>query len=211
MKIDIIENKKIEGLKFTPTIGKDKDNLDSVNMKNISCPEHFTPCVATKFRDLFSSIKDECKAIFEIGVMGKHHAPSNAGISTEILKEMKNKDTVYLGADIEHRSIQDDENNIHFHQSNSTDTETIHAKIKELGIKEFDFIFIDGWHSVNAVLHEWENYVMPFLSKKGIVAFHDVHSHPGPYVLFEAVDDSIFESKKYCSGNDFGIGAMWYK
>ena len=209
MEINENKNRQIEGLKFVPSI--EDNDADSVHIVSVTCTQHFTPCTAATFKDLFSKVKNNCKAIFEIGVMGHHHHESNAGISTEILKEMKNKDTAYLGVDIEHRSIQDDENNIHFLQADSMNTEAIHAKIKELEINEFDFIFIDGWHSVNAVLHEWENYIIPFLSKKGIVAFHDVHTHPGPYALFEAVDTEIFESKKYCHGNDYGIGAMWYK
>ena len=213
MEIYKKKNKRIEGLKFVPSIGDygGGDDIDSVHIQYVTCLEHFTPCVAETFKDLFYRVKNNCRSILEIGVIGKPHHPSNVGTSTEFLMEMKNEDTVYLGIDIEHRSIQNTERNIHFHQTDSMNTEEVLEKIKELGIDEFDFIFIDGWHSVNVVLHEWENYVIPFLSKKGIVVLHDVNSHPGPYVLFEALDDSIFDSEKYCEGNDYGIGVISYK
>jgi predicted O-methyltransferase YrrM len=211
MKIDIVKNTKIEGLNFVPTIGKDMDDCDWFPVEEVTCNIHFSPCVAQKFKELFSSIKNNCESILEIGVIGPPQPPENAGVSTLILKELKNKNTIYLGVDIIDRKIQDTENNFYFLQSDSLDTKKVYDKIKELKIKKFDFIYIDGWHSVNMVIHEWKNYIIPFLSKKGIAVFHDVHTHPGPYALFEAVDKNIFVVEKYCRGNDWGLGSIKYK
>ena len=65
MEINKIENKKIEGLKFVPTIGTQEDDLDWFPVENITESRHFTPCVASTFTDIFSRVKDECKSIFE--------------------------------------------------------------------------------------------------------------------------------------------------
>lgn len=208
--------RKVEGLSFTPTLGNDdfdnRDGFPSSISTGVNTHLHFSQCTKDEFVNLFSRVKDNCSAILEIGVWGEPHHPDNAGRSTELLRDLKNKETVYLGIDIKDRSfINDPENNMNFFQCDSMNTEAIYNKIEELGIEEFDFIFIDGWHSINAVLHEWEKYVIPFLSNGGIVAFHDTNTHPGPYALFESVDDEMFESEKYCLGNHYGIGAIWYR
>ena len=215
-KINVKESEQIEGLAFVPTLGSkeldDRDGFPPEWPTGVNTHLHFSECTKDHFVDLYSRVKDTCGAILEIGVWGEPHHQDNAGRSTELIQEMKNKETIYLGVDINDRSfVQDDENNFHFLQSDSMDTEKIHAKIKELGIEGFDFIFIDGWHSVNAVLHEWKHYVIPFLNKGGILVFHDTNSHPGPYVLFDSIDEEVFESEKYCLGNHYGLGAIWYR
>ena len=210
------EDQEIEGLSFVPTLGSDAlDNADgfpSTVDTGVNTHLHFSQCTREKFDELFAKVKDGCSAVLEIGVWGEPHHPDNAGRSTELIIKAKDKNTIYLGIDIKDRSfIVDEDNNVHFFRCDSMDTEKIHDKIKELGIESFDFIFIDGWHSINAVMHEWENYVIPFLSKNGIVAFHDTNTHPGPYALFECIDSDVFDSEKYCIGNHYGIGAIWYR
>ena len=215
-KIGVNESKEIKGLAFVPTLGSkeldDRDGFPPEWPTGVNTHLHFSQCTKDKFVELFSKVKDGGGSILEIGVWGEPHHPDNAGRSTEIIKEMKTKDAIYLGVDIKDRSfVQDDENNFNFFQCDSMDTDKICGKIKELGIESFDFIFIDGWHSVNAVLHEWENYVLPFLSKNGIVVFHDTNTHPGPYALFDSIDEEMFDSEKYCLGNHYGLGAIWYR
>ena len=55
--------------------------------------------------------------------------------------------------------------------ADSRSLDTIKA-IKNLGIK-FDFIFIDGDHSYDGVMNDYENYKQ-FLSSEGHMAFHDI-------------------------------------
>jgi len=217
------ENREVPGLVVAfgvsekdPKIDKhpdDRDSFPDTVHHGVNTTLHFSQETADKFVELFSSKKETCQSILEIGVWGAPHGAGNAGRSTEFLMDLKNEDTVYLGIDIEDRSehCHFPEKNCFFFQSDSMDTEKIHAKIKEMGIEKFDFIFIDGWHSINAVYHEWEHYVLPFLSEDGIVVFHDTNTHPGPFALFEGVDDEVFESEKYCLGNHFGLGAIWYR
>jgi len=205
--------KIIPGLCGKPTVGWDDADAFGPNVDTeVDTHLHFTPCVAQTFQDIFSRVKNNCSAILEIGVWGDPHHEDNAGRSTEFLRDMKNKDTIYLGIDNQDRShVHDPENNMNFLQCDSTDKDAVNKEIKNLGIDEFDFIFIDGFHSINMVLWEWEHYVVRYLSKQGIAAFHDTNSHPGPYALFEVIDPTIFVAEKYCLGNDYGIGAIWYK
>jgi predicted O-methyltransferase YrrM len=42
-----------------------------------------------------------------------------------------------------------------------------------------DYLFIDGCHDEDAVLQDWNNY-KGFVSKEGLVCFHDVIGYPGP-------------------------------
>jgi hypothetical protein len=47
------------------------------------------------------------------------------------------------------------------------------------------------------------------LSSQGVVVMHDTNVHPGPVVVFEAIDEKIFEKVKYCTdGPDWGISVV---
>ena len=85
------------------------------------------------------------------------------------------------------------------------------AKVFELmdqkGLETIDLLFIDGWHSVNQCLADWR--YTERLSPKGIVVMHDTNEHPGPFVVFEAIDETIFDKRKYCTeGADWGIATF---
>jgi len=209
-------NRNIEGLSFTPTynhLGEGYDDFDSFDgfpcdWSNGNPSVHFSECVSDKFEEIFIEMKSSCRAVFEIGVWRPKGSNDNSPFSTEIILRNKKNDTKYLGVDIQDRSFVDGMGeNIHTIICNSMNRDPIYEKIKNENITEFDFMFIDGEHSVNEVLYEWENYVIPFLSKDGIALFHDVHTHPGPYALFESVNKDIFDVKKYCYG-DWGIGSI---
>lgn len=205
------ENKeKIFGLKSIPSFEhehlNDMDYLSFSGSVPVSGP-HFSDCVSEKFSQIFCEIK-KVKNILEIGVDRPNNPNENS--STKIIFNNKRDETVYLGVDLNDKSNLDDpEKNIHTLKSDSMNKELVYSKLKELKIKKFDFIFIDGWHSINAVMYEWENYVAPLLSKSGVCLFHDVNTHPGPYYLFECLDRDIFEVSKYC--NAMGLGVVRYR
>ena len=68
----------------------------------------------------------------------------------------------------------------------------------------FDFIFIDGWHSVNHVLKEWR--FVEYLSDFGIVAIHDTNYHPGPRKFIKVLNPERYIIDKTCTeGKDWGI------
>ncbi len=76
--------------------------------------------------------------------------------------------------------------------------------MNSLNIKEIDFLFIDGWHSINMVINDW--LYTEKLSKNGIVGFHDTNRHPGPFYVFEAIDENLYYKYKYFEElEDWGI------
>jgi len=76
-------------------------------------------------------------------------------------------------------------------------------KVKSL-CPEFDFIFIDGWHSINQVLADWE--YTNLLTDGGIVGFHDTSCHPGPHNFIKSLDKSKWDVIENCCPQDWGIG-----
>lgn len=154
----------------------------------------------------FLKVRDSCKCIVEIGVARNPYKES----STSIFLDNKLPETVYIGIDIEDKSFLNDKTrNIYTAQCDSRYKNRICAMIRKLGLESIDFLFIDGFHSVLQVIFDWE-YVDQ-LSLHGIVGMHDTNIHPGPYAVFEAIDESVFNKTKYCEGNnDWGIAFAEY-
>lgn len=75
--------------------------------------------------------------------------------------------------------------------------------MKYINVQNIDFLFIDGLHSINQVVSDWK--YTEKLSDIGIVGMHDTNAHPGPYCVYDAIDETIFRKKKYCPNNDWGI------
>jgi hypothetical protein len=156
-------------------------------------------------KEYFMHVKDQCTAILEIGV-----CRNNQDSSTHVFLENKNPETVYIGIDLDDKTfLNDPAKNIHTIQGTSSDVEKNMELIKSLGVTEFDFIFIDGWHSVNQVLIDWE--YTRWLSSSGIVGFHDTSAHPGPVKFVRALNREIWNVEENVSPEDHGIGFAWLK
>ena len=171
---------------------------DQVNVINagIEC----TNCDKESLIEKFKLVKDKCRSILEIGV-----CRNGQQSFVHCLLNNKKKDTFYIGVDIEDKTyLNDSENNIHTIQTDSSNYEYVMEKCKALGVDTFDFIFIDGWHSVNQVLKDWE--FTKNLSDYGIVGFHDTRSHPGPYMFIHHLDTSKWKVILNDCPNDYGIG-----
>lgn len=163
-------------------------------------PIEVTDCNRISLLQNFMKVRDNCKAILEIGI-GRNSKDSFA----YVFFNSKKKDTVYIGLDIEDRTFLDDrENNIHTLLVDSSDYEENVKKFKELGVEKFDFIFIDGWHSINQVLKDWE--YSNLLSDDGIIGFHDTSCHPGPYNFIRALDPDKWNIEANMCPNDWGVG-----
>lgn len=149
----------------------------------------------------FMKVRDNAKAILEIGI-GRNGDKSFANI----FFDNKKKDTFYIGLDIEDRSfMRDPENNIHTIQNDSLNYyENIDMFSRYFNIQKFDFIFIDGWHSINQILIDWQ--YTELLTDDGIVGFHDVTCHPGPYNFIKSLDKNKWDVLENCSPQDWGIG-----
>ena len=73
-----------------------------------------------------------------------------------------------------------------------------------MGVEKFDFIFIDGDHSVNQVLRDWE--YSNLLNDGGIVGFHDTSHHTGPYLFIKNLNTDIWDVVENACPQDYGIG-----
>ena len=167
---------------------------------NIICPKEVTDCNRYHLLDQFNKVFDNCDAILEIGI-GRNADESFA----HVFFKNKKKDTVYIGLDIDDRSfLRDSENNIHTIQNNSSYYQENVEIFKTIGVDKFDFIFIDGWHSINQVLADWE--YTNLLADGGIVGFHDTSCHPGPNNFVRALDRNKWDVIENCCPEDWGIG-----
>lgn len=168
-------------------------------------PTEMTYCNKYHLLEQFNKIKDNCAAILEIGI-GRNSLESSA----YVFFKNKKKETVYIGLDTDDRSfLNDSENNIFTIRNDSSNYNENILKFKDLGVQRFDFIFIDGWHSINQVLKDWE--YTNLLSDNGIVAFHDTSSHPGPYRFINHLNRKKWEVLSNCCPEDYGIGFAWKK
>jgi predicted O-methyltransferase YrrM len=164
----------------------------------------FSDCNKASLMEHFLKIKDRAKAILEIGVC------RNGGeSSTYCFLNNKLDETAYVGIDLQDKSfLNNQEKRIHTICGNSSDVDQNIEIMKSCGITELDFILIDGWHSINQVLIDWE--YTKILSPGGIVAFHDVSEHPGPYLFTRNLNLDVW-NVDLCCPTDWGIGFAWRK
>jgi hypothetical protein len=156
-------------------------------------------------KERFLKVRDNCKAILEIGV-----CRNEKDSITHIFLDNKLPDTVYIGIDIDDKSfLNDPEKNIYTIQGDSSSITEAVEIFKDLGVTEFGFIFIDGWHSINQVLIDWEYTSM--LSPTGIVGLHDVSSHPGPHYFINNINEEKWNVEKNVCPFDHGVGFAWRK
>ena len=196
---------KIGGLKFRPSIEpEDSDKADMIRryfwLKKVEggyCTKRDIEVVRKELKRLGS----KCRCILEIGVRDEKTT------TTRLLVKNKPKGAVYLGVDIEGRSsINDSKARAHTLQTDSRRRRQVYKKMCELGRKEVDLLLIDGWHSVEMVVNDWQ--YTKYLSKHGVVIFHDTSVHPGPYLLFKAIDEREYDKIRYFASlpDDWGMG-----
>lgn len=164
-----------------------------------------TDCNRFALMQQFMRVQSHCSAILEIGVC------RNAEQSfTHVFLNSKKKDTIYVGIDIDDRSyLNNVSENVHTIRADSSDYYDNVLLFKSFGIEKFDFIFIDGWHSINQVLRDWE--YTNLLGDKGIIGFHDTSCHPGPYNFVKALDPDKWNVHQNMCPKDWGIGFAWRK
>lgn len=149
----------------------------------------------------FKKVSKNAKAVLEIGV-----CRNDGKSSTWCFLNNKQKETFYFGVDIEDKSFLDsDEENIFTLKTSSSNTEEIMDFVRSKCVDKFDFIFIDGWHSINQVLDDWK--FTEFLAEDGIVGFHDTNCHPGPMLFVDHLNTDKYNVIKCCKTwlVDYGI------
>jgi len=170
----------------------------------INSEREFSDCNQESLKKEFLKVKDQTKVIVEIGVSRLTSMQSYEQTSTSILLNYKNPETIYLGIDIDDKSFLKGPN-VHTLQAKSEDYTTVLNKFKSLGIYNIDFLFVDGWHSINQVIDEL--WYVDFMKSGGVVGYHDVNFHPGPSRIINALRPTIFNTTKYCTQqNDWGVG-----
>ena len=146
--------------------------------------------------------KVNVKNVIEIGI-----ARNNArSFTTQLLYAKKG---IYCGIDIEDKTFLNDSlNRVYTIRANSHDQSTIRSYLNTIGLEKCSVLFIDGWHSVNTVINDWK--YTDLLDDNGVVIFHDSNYHPGPHLIIEAIDRSMYRVVKYCDGGfDWGISAAY--
>jgi hypothetical protein len=168
--------------------------------------KEFSMCNQAALTEEFTKVKDQTKVIVEIGVSRITYNQSYDQTSTSILLKHKNPKAIYLGIDIDDKTfLQGMGRNIFTLQSKSEDYEKIQAKLDALKISQIDFLFVDGWHSINQVIDEL--WYVDFMASGGVIGFHDTNYHPGPSRIIKNLNPDIFEVTQYCEQqDDWGIG-----
>jgi hypothetical protein len=153
----------------------------------------------------FLKVRDNCQSILEIGI-----CRNDKDSFTHCFLNNKRDETVYVGIDLDDKTfLNNPEKNIYTIQNTSSDVDANIERMKSFGVEQFDFIFIDGWHSINQVLIDWE--YTQLLGPNGIVGFHDVNEHPGPYLFVRALDTDKWNVITDACPDDWGVGFAWKK
>jgi hypothetical protein len=168
--------------------------------------KEFSMCNQAALTEEFSKVKDQTKVIVEIGVSRVTYNQTYDQTSTSIFLRHKNPETIYLGIDIDDKTfLQGLERNVFTLQSKSEYYERVKAKLDSLKITQIDFLFVDGWHSINQVIDEL--WYIDFMKPGGVIGFHDTNYHPGPSQIIKNLNPNIFEVKQLCQQqDDWGIG-----
>ena len=194
----------IYGLTYQPSIEPEHDDdADFYGEYHRHVPREFSPANQEVLKKALLDTPN-LRCIVEIGVQ-RNPLPES---STGIILHNKPKECVFIGVDIEDKShLANAADHVYMLKMNSAERERVYKVMDQLELETIDYLFIDGWHSVNQCLADWR-YVER-LSPGGVVVMHDTNVHPGPVAVFEAIDDKLFEKVKYCTeGPDWGIAVI---
>ena len=133
-------------------------------------------------------------------------------LTNMMLHGRNNTNISYLGIDSRDCShVEKKAKQAYFLQTDSRANKIVRDKIKDLtddlSIKEktkpVSFLLIDGCHSLNNTINDFK--YADLVDDNGFIFLHDTNSHPGPSVLFDAIDDSIYYKRKFFE-NMFNCG-----
>ena len=193
----------IAGLKYFPDLEPAVSNDRDAPLNDIwMSPLEVTDGNLEVMRQVVSGLGNQLFAALEIGV----NRNGDRSMS-RIIMDQRPPGSFYLGVDIEDKSYLDDEAaNTWTIRTSSTERGLILDRMRQLGVGLLDLIMIDGWHSVNQCVNDWQ--FTERLSDHGVVVLHDTNSHPGCVALFEAVDENLWIKQRFCTDNDFGIATF---
>ena len=165
----------------------------------------FSRCNQSSLTEIFNSVKNQTNVIVEIGVARITKSQTYEQTSTSVFLKNKKESAIYLGIDKENKTFLSKlGSNVFTLQSRSESFDVVRNKLESLKITQLDFLFIDGWHSINQVISEL--WYIDFMKPGGIIGFHDTNYHTGPSKVIENLKPEIFEVTRCCKlYNDWGI------
>lgn len=194
----------IYGLKYRPSIEPHRSDNDDWYGEPQPVPAvHFSPLDHQALEYAYSKLPHEPKLIVEIGV------DACGGVaSTDTLLRIKPNDCFYVGIDVNSKThLNSIEKSIFTLQTDSANHEELYKFMDWYGFEQIDFMFVDGWHSINQVLKEWRYWEK--MIPNGVMAFHDTNYHPGPVALLDAIDTEMFSVDWFGRGEaDWGVGVV---
>lgn len=195
----------IAGLKYVPSLdpfcSDDQDHPVYVNWDEMPRSE-VSDCNLAVVQQAVTELGTNLLAALEIGVNRNGERSMS-----RIIMDQRPRFSYYMGIDIEDKSyLNDAAANTWTMQISSAERGAIADRLRELGIGDLDLIMIDGWHSVNMCVNDWQ--FTQRLSDHGVVILHDTNTHPGCVALYEAVDESLWIKERFCLENDFGIATF---
>ena len=192
----------INGLSYLPSFKNESDN--DIDWPWFVVSNKISTEISDANKEALDDIirKVNVKNVIEIGI-ARNDARS---FTTQLLYAKKG---IYCGIDIEDKTFLNDSlNRVYTIRANSHDQSTIRSYLNTIGLEKCSVLFIDGWHSVNTVINDWK--YTDLLDDNGVVIFHDSNYHPGPHLIIEAIDRSMYRVVKYCDGGfDWGISAAY--
>lgn len=205
----------IAGLSFIPDLGSDNEAdwighgyingiLTDMNHKHQNVYPEFSRDNKKVLGDVMEVLyeRNNLKNIVEIGVNR-----SGEWSSTTHLLKLKSLEVKYVGIDIAQHltdSIHSPENNSYGLCTDSSNYDIVINYLKSLDINSIDLFIIDGYHSIGQVLREWK--YTNLLSVGGYVFMHDTNYHPGPYCVFDAIDENFYKKKKFLTDREYDWG-----
>lgn len=178
------------------------------NMRNAGIRSDFTEenrdILRAKFLEL-EAVRTHMGGPFTVVEIGVENNVAGE-TSTSVFLNYKHDSTFYLGIDIlDRKALDNSAKNIYTLQQDSADVDRAMVFLNSKGIRVIDFLFIDGWHSLEQVTLEW-SYTQ-FLHPRGIVGFHDTNHHYGPKkFLEEVIDRSVWKVEEYPFNPDVNFG-----
>ena len=193
----------IPGLKYFPSLEPEVSNDQDAPINDYWISElEVTDDNLEVVRRVVLELGTNLAAALEIGV----NRNGDRSMS-RIIMDQRPRFSYYMGIDIEDKSyLNDAAANTWTMQISSAERGAIADRLRELGIGDLDLIMIDGWHSVNMCVNDWQ--FTQRLSDHGVVILHDTNTHPGCVALYEAVDESLWIKERFCLENDFGIATF---
>ena len=178
------------GLLWRPTVGEHDPTDYFREWPQPIPPIHTSELDIQVLRDALSLLKDP-KLVVEIGV-----SAAEGVTTTSIILEWKPDTCTYIGIDTNSKAEFDNVGKkIYTLCNSSVEHDKLYALMELLDLREIDLMFVDGYHSINEVLWEWEYWER--MAPNGVMVFHDSNYHPGPIAVLDAVDPELFDVTYY--------------